>query len=93
MAVTLTISFTEHPRDKSKHGFRNPCTIGPYACAPPRRSASLYPMLPAFKSGKISTFAFPATELFGAFFFQFREQLPHQVAILHQQKVAALFMK
>jgi hypothetical protein len=37
------------------------------AVAPASRSVSLYPMLPACRSGKIKTFALPATVEPGAF--------------------------
>ena len=57
------------PRDKSFTGFAIPWVIGPYASAFASLSVSLYAMLPASKSGKIRTFACPATGLPGAFSF------------------------
>lgn len=58
-AVAATISSTVAPRLKSQIGLRKPCKIGPMACAPASSWASLYAILPAFRSGKISTFAHP----------------------------------
>mgnify|MGYP003968814813 CR=1 FL=1 len=58
-AVTDTMSFALHPRDKSLTGFRSPWSNGPIAFAPARRSTSLYEMLAASKFGNTSMFAFP----------------------------------
>jgi len=46
----------------------SPCSIGPIASKPPSLCAILYPIFPDCKSGKINTFAFPATgEVFNFF--------------------------
>ena len=67
MAEVFTISFTLHPRLRSKNGFLRPWTTGPIASAFPRRCAILYPIFPALRSGKINTFALPATAAAGCF--------------------------
>src|SRR5213076_3188654 len=64
---TVTTSSAEQPRDRSFAGFARPDRIGPYAAQPPSRCTSLYPMFAASRSGKISTFACPATIEPGAF--------------------------
>ncbi len=69
IATTLATSSAEQPRERSFAGLASPCSIGPSACAPPKRSTSLYAMLPESRSGKISTFARPATGEPGAFEF------------------------
>ena len=56
------------------------------ARAPPNRSTALYVMLPALRSGKTSTFAFPATADPGAFFSQRPEAVPRQVAVHHRRR-------
>ena len=60
------MSCTLHPRLRSFTGAAIPCRIGPTASAPLKRSTSLYPMLPACRSGNTSTLALPATALPGA---------------------------
>src|SRR6476661_8440125 len=67
IATASTISSTLHPRERSLQGLSSPCSIGPIAVPPVRRSVSLYAMLPALRSGKISTFALPPTGEPGAF--------------------------
>ena len=67
IATTPTISSTEHPRDKSFTGFLIPWHNGPYASAFANLWTNLYPIFPAFKSGKIKTFALPSILLPGAF--------------------------
>ena len=67
MAATLIMSSTTAPRDRSLHGRRRPCTIGPTALAPANRCTSLYAMFPASSEGNTRTFARPATGLSGAF--------------------------
>src|SRR5437016_8305022 len=59
IVTILTISSEEQPLDKSITGFASPCTIGPVAIAPPILSATLYAILPEFRSGKMKTFASP----------------------------------
>jgi len=68
MAETLTISSAEQPRERSLAGRSRPWMIGPVAVAPAMRWTSLYPILPASRSGKMSTLALPATGEPGAFF-------------------------
>src|SRR4029079_7542083 len=41
MAATLIMSSAVAPRERSLHGRRSPCTIGPIASAPARRCTSL----------------------------------------------------
>ncbi len=65
-AVAATISATLAPRLKSQTGRANPCKKGPKACAPASSWHSLYAMLPASRSGKISTLAAPAPSPFFA---------------------------
>ena len=60
--TVLTTSSTVHPLDKSFTGIRNPCMIGPTADADACCTA-LYALLPALRSGKMQTVAFPATGL------------------------------
>ena len=60
------MSCTLQPRLRSFTGAAIPCRIGPTASAPEKRSTSLYPILPACRSGKTNTFALPATGLPGA---------------------------
>ena len=69
IATTLATSSAEQPRERSFAGRASPCRIGPSACAPPKRSTSLYAMLPESRSGKMSTLARPATGEPGAFEF------------------------
>ncbi len=64
--VAFTMSSTVAPRLRSQTGLRNPCRIGPNACAPASSCASLYAMFPESRSGKISTFASPAPSPFFA---------------------------
>ena len=68
MAETSTMSRAEHPRERSLAGFSSPWIIGPVAMAPAILWTSLYPILPASRSGKIRTLACPATAEPGAFF-------------------------
>ena len=60
IAATSTISSAVAPRDRSAMGRARPWRIGPIAAAPASRCTSLYPMLPASRSGKTSTLARPA---------------------------------
>src|SRR5512133_131603 len=64
--ATSAMSWALHPRLRSLAGRASPWSSGPRATAPPRRSVSLYAMLPASRSGKTSTLARPATEEPGA---------------------------
>src|SRR6266702_1388614 len=57
MTAIFTISGTSDPRCKTWTGRSMPTTMGPIACASPRRSSSLYAMLAASRLGKISTLA------------------------------------
>ena len=41
MQATSTMSSALHPRERSMNGFSSPCTSGPRAVAPARRSVSL----------------------------------------------------
>src|SRR5262249_7805400 len=41
IAATLIMSSAVAPRERSLHGLRSPCTIGPIASAPARRCTSL----------------------------------------------------
>ena len=84
IAATLTISSTEHPLDRSLTGLASPWMIGPTASAPATLSTSLYAMLPASRSGKIRTFALPATGLPGASFPPPWGGEPHRPGVPHQ---------
>ena len=46
-------------------GFAIPISTGPITSAPPSRQSSLYPMLPLFSSGKMSTLASPVSRAKG----------------------------
>ena len=51
------MSCTEQPRERSLLGAARPMTMGPIARAlGTRRCTSLYPMFPAFRSGKMKVF-------------------------------------
>ena len=67
MATVFTMSATRAPRDRSLTGLFRPCSTGPMATAPALRCTALYVLLPVFRSGKISTVAFPATAESGQF--------------------------
>ena len=61
IATVLTMSSTNAPRDRSLTGLFRPCSTGPIAMAPALRCTALYALLPALRSGKISTVAGRAT--------------------------------
>src|SRR5258708_30262283 len=61
IAAVSTISSAVAPRDRSSTGRARPCRMGPIASQPSSRCTSLYPMLPALRSGKTSPLARPPT--------------------------------
>ena len=69
--TVFTTSSTVHPLDKSFTGIRNPCMIGPTADAFDACCTALYALLPALRSGKMQTVAFPATGLSPSLYFTF----------------------
>ena len=68
MQIVLMISSTFEPRLKSFTGLLKLSIIGPIAVYPPSRETSLYPILPAFKSGNTNTLALPPTSDITPFF-------------------------
>src|SRR5690606_19860317 len=64
--ATFTMSSGLAPRDRSLQGRASPWRIGPMASARASLCTSLYAMLPASRSGKTSTLAFPPSGESGA---------------------------